>query len=104
MPEKKNSKRIAKPRSAIKEVFPPELHDSHPLSSDWSGTIMAFELLEKFIDDRHKVLRCYDGFDKAYPQLLKESGRVREIKEKVLKLLWDNAGNKSKRNARQNPA
>lgn len=92
---KKNKKKIAELRGSAQDVFPPELHDGHPLSNDWTGTMMAFELLERFIDDRHKVLRCYDGFNKSYPQWLKESGRVREIKTKVMKLLWEDVHKKA---------
>lgn len=70
------------------------IHDGHPLANDWTGTNMAFDLLEKHIEEHHNVLRCYPGFLASYPKWQEEMGQVRRIRQRVQKLVWDEAHRK----------
>lgn len=78
-----------KPPASLLETF-------HPLSNDWAGANLAFDLLEKFLEDRHSVLRCYPGFSEAFPKWQKELGQAKRIRARVLKMIWDAAHEKSK--------
>ena len=91
---KKQAKKSASQiRKLLEKQKPPIsfLHNGHPLTNDWSGTTMAFELLERFIDDHHKVLALYPGFNESFPKWQEERGQVAAIKRRVLKLVWDHA-------------
>ena len=96
--DRKSVKKLIERAKKLEEQRPATLlHAFHPLSDDWKGTEMAFELLEKFIEERHNVLRCYPGFAASFPTWQEEMGQVRRIKARVQKLVWDEAHRKHKK-------